>query len=192
VQGRLQKAFHNFGMSFKEFIPTIDQKYIPKWDRALTKIQFNESQLNFLKSDFASVNVLIFACDFCPDCQNAIPIMHKMVEHSNFINLKIVDRDADKELFRNYLINNKALIPMFLFLNEEFHEVARWVERSTHGYKLMYESKIIAKAREDFIKNKNDKFKSNSETLFQENLDEIFSTLQRAVYMINTAAIKLS
>jgi thiol-disulfide isomerase/thioredoxin len=193
VRQRLKKAFLELGMTYNQFLSTVNEKYTSRWDMGLSKISFSEDQLKFLRNNFASLNILIFACDFCPDCQNSIPILHKMAEFSDFISLKIVDRDADKDLFKHFFLNNKALIPTVLFLNQEFHEVGRWVERSTFGYQLIYESKRLAegKTNNEFLQIKNNNFKSNSRKLFQENVNEIFNTLQRAVYIINTALIDL-
>jgi thiol-disulfide isomerase/thioredoxin len=146
-----------------------------------------------LTDNFIHIHILVFAYDFCPDCQAALPVIHKMAEMSDFVDWKIVDRDVDKTLFKKYHINNKGLIPMVLFLNHEFFEIERWVERSTLGYQMVYEAKKAAEGmnKEDYKIIKTEKFRSNSARLFQENINEIFSALQRAVYIVNAGKIEI-
>lgn len=190
---QLQRAFRDLGMPYDKYITTVNEKYVDRWQKNLAKVSFNHEQTTFLQENFTHIHILVFACDFCPDCQTALPIIHKMAEMSDFIDWKIVDRDKDKQLFKQYHVNNKGLIPMVLFLNHEFYEIERWVERSTFAYQLVYESKSAAKGltKDDFMQIKRELFKTNSTKLFQESIEEIFSSLQRAVYMVNTGLIEL-
>ena len=190
---RLKIAFQELGVSYEEYLKTVDDKYLARWERNLAKVSFNHEQVRFLNENFTHIHILVFACDFCPDCQTALPIINKMAEMSDFIDWKIVDRDADKELFKNFHVNNKGLIPIVLFLNQDFYVVERWAERSTLGYQFVYESKKAAmgKSRDDYIAIKRDLFKANSPRLFQANIDEIFLSLRRAVYIVNAGQIEI-
>ncbi len=192
----LRNTFENLGMTYDQYFQTIGKKYLPYWEKNLAKIKFSDEQINFLRQNEENkipINILVFACDFCPDCQAAIPIFQRITDFCTCINWKIVDRDADKELFSHYKVNDKGLIPTVLFLNQEFDEVTRWIERSVLGYELVFEArkKTQGRSNEEFKQVKQELFKQNSKKLMEENIEEIFYALKRAIYMTSASHLAL-
>lgn len=66
--------------------------------------------------------VLALVEDWCPDCQQAIPVLAKAAgERARFFL-----RDQNPHLREAYRLVEKRIVPTFVFLDGGFRELARW------------------------------------------------------------------
>ncbi len=71
---------------------------------------------------------VLVAEDWCSDSIRALPVIARIAEKGN-ANLRIWPRDKNPEIMDHYLTDNKRKIPVLVFYNKDFKEIARWVER---------------------------------------------------------------
>src|SRR5215472_5545745 len=76
------------------------------------------------------LNVLVIAEDWCGDVINNLPILGRIAAESGTLNLRVFLRDQHLDLIDQYLKQGKfRSIPVFVFFDDQFHEIGRFVER---------------------------------------------------------------
>ena len=77
-------------------------------------------KLNQLNSDYVW---LVISEGWCGDAAQVLPVINKMAEVSNKINLKIVFRDENEDLMNLFLSNGTKSIPKVIILDKNTLEV---------------------------------------------------------------------
>ncbi|MFP6617074.1 MAG: thioredoxin family protein [Candidatus Hydrogenedentota bacterium] len=98
-----------------------------------------------------TVNVLCIAEDWCPDVVRHVPILQKMADSSEKINVRYVMRSDQLEIFSRYLTAGGEAVPKFIFLSQEFVECGAWGPMPTACRRLIARGRAcgdIAAARE--------------------------------------------
>ncbi|NPD89683.1 MAG: hypothetical protein HGN29_13310 [Asgard group archaeon] len=124
--------FVSKGCSYQEFI-----QRTPKNRERLARVYSEvsvpkdlESQINDIRTH---IRLLVFAENWCSDTVLTLPILSKISEISDYVNLIVVPRDDVIEEFKkNYLTYGKAKIPVVLFLIDKTEEINRWIERTQY------------------------------------------------------------
>jgi len=178
------------GLTSSQYIASISDKYREKWDKKLDQVSFNDEQLEFLHQDLLPIKAAIFSAEWCPDCQNAVPIVIKMAEETEGLDLVIIDRDEHVDELKDYQINGGLRVPFVLFTNNKYQELTRWVERSQLAYELIYKAKMRAldENTDDYGQFVRQSFHERSKDLFKANLESIFEQFRKAMYIRNSAA----
>lgn len=85
---------------------------------------------------------LVISEGWCGDAAQLLPVMHKIAEASDNIELKIVFRDEHPALMDAYLTNGTRSIPKLIILDKESgKEVATWGPRPAPAVKLVSDYK---------------------------------------------------
>ncbi|MDH4213615.1 MAG: thioredoxin family protein [Candidatus Thorarchaeota archaeon] len=105
-------------------------------------LQLNETDLDTLKGIQNNIKILVIGTERCNDTAGNLPILAKMVDTSTKLQLRILDADANVEFHQHYKVNGKRKTPVLLFLNQDYEELCRWVERPNAAYKLINEGTI--------------------------------------------------
>ncbi len=79
-----------------------------------------------LESITRTVNVLVFAEDWCGDVHRHVPVLEKMASFSRRVRTRYVTREEQPEAFKRFLTNGGEAIPKFVFLNHKFTECGNW------------------------------------------------------------------
>jgi len=76
------------------------------------------------------INILVISEGWCGDAAQIVPVIHKMAENSDNLELKLFFRDEDESLINQYLTNGGKAIPIVILLKAEtFEEIAHWGPR---------------------------------------------------------------
>lgn len=120
-------------------------------DDLLHYSQLNEARMNRLEKTIAIVDEvkaklenldkkyiwLVLAEGWCGDAAQILPVIHKMAETTNKVELKIALRDDNDALMQHFLTNGGKAIPKLIVLDAETSEViADWGPRP-HGAKQL-------------------------------------------------------
>ncbi|HEY7122563.1 MAG TPA: thioredoxin family protein [Ktedonobacterales bacterium] len=97
----------------------------------------NEHQLELDPQDLAvfqhlprPLDVLVLAEDWCGDVIANLPILGRLTAESGTLHLRIFLRDQNPDLMDQYLNHGQfRSIPVFVFFDEQFHELGRFIER---------------------------------------------------------------
>ncbi len=96
-------------------------------------------KLNNLTKDYIWLTI---SEGWCGDAAQIIPILHKLEEASNKVELKLVLRDDNDELMQLFLTNGSKSIPKVIILEKETKEViTSWGPRPEPARKLISDYK---------------------------------------------------
>ena len=74
---------------------------------------------------------LVIAEGWCGDAAQNLPIIHKISETSNLVNLKVVLRDDNEDLMNLFLTNGGKSIPKLVVLDKNNNVLNTWGPRPT-------------------------------------------------------------
>ncbi|KNF07948.1 hypothetical protein CLPU_10c00020 [Gottschalkia purinilytica] len=139
------KDLFDEGLTFDEFIKTDTGSYREKTLEILDKITFEEEYINKIKSIKHKVNILVCAEMWCPDCMINLPVIQKMKQYNNNIEISIIEKEGNEEFFKEFCPSEKIKIPTFIIYDENFKELGTFIE---HPKAL---KEIVAKGNEPNI-----------------------------------------
>ena len=86
--------------------------------------------------------MLVISEGWCGDAAQILPVIHKMAETTDKLNLQIVLRDDNPELMDAYLTNGSRSIPKLILLDKETLEpINNWGPRPAEAAKLIADFK---------------------------------------------------
>lgn len=111
--------------------------YKAQMTRNRERLEANERDLALTPDDLAAftqlpaaLDVLVLAEDWCGDVIANLPILGRIAAESDRLNLRVFLRDQNADLMDQYLNQGEfRSIPVFVFFDENFNEVGRFVER---------------------------------------------------------------
>lgn len=126
-------------------------------DDLLHYSELNESRMNRLEKTIkitdevlvqinqleTKVTWLVIAEGWCGDAAQILPIIYKMAELSENIDLKIVLRDENEALMNDFLTNGGKAIPKLIILDEENEVIGDFGPRPEPARKLIADYKAI-------------------------------------------------
>ena len=104
----------------------LNDKRMDRLDKKL--IVFEEFKEEF-KNLSKKYTLLVIAEGWCGDAAQTLPILNKIAETSENINLKIVLRDENEDLMNMFLTNGSKSIPKVIILNEDNNVLNTWGPR---------------------------------------------------------------
>lgn len=119
----------NQGLTYDQFKNqmTRNQERLAENERNL---QLSPQELAPFKNLSQPVNVLVLAEDWCGDVIDNLPILARLAQESGKLNPRVFLRDQNLDLMDQYLNQGKyRSIPVFVFLDQNFNELGRFIER---------------------------------------------------------------
>lgn len=142
-----------------------------------------ESYNDTIKSIQNNIKILVITNDRCDDTAGTLPILARIADDSPKIALRVLDSDANAQYHQQFKVNGKRKTPVVLFLNSEFEELCRWVERPNAVYKLINEgTNPSLEGRKSELKS----IYSDSE-IQQQTLHEFMRLILRADFILGRA-----
>ena len=84
---------------------------------------------------------LVITESWCGDAAQNLPIIHKLAELNDKIELKLVLRDENLELMDLFLTNESRSIPKVIILDNELNVLNTWGPRPSFATKMVHEYK---------------------------------------------------
>src|SRR5690625_2982564 len=138
------------GMTTEEYNSTLD-----KHKEAATHI-YDEFSLPADDQFFQSLKekqlrAVVLAEPWCGHCMLNIPILLRLAEKVN-MPVSFLLRDQNLELMDQYLTNGNRTIPIFIFINEDGNEVAKWgpIAKKTREFVSKYRENLPDKEDERY------------------------------------------
>ena len=118
--------------------------YKEQMTRNHERLEENERTVEFAPDDLAyfshlpqALNVLVIAEEWCGDVIANLPVLGRLAPETGKLNLRIFLRDQNLDLRDQYLLKGEfRSIPVFVFFDQDFHELGHWIERPAVMYKL--------------------------------------------------------
>ncbi len=84
---------------------------------------------------------LVLCESWCGDAAHTLPVLNKIAEISDHIDLKIVLRDDNLDLMNTFLTNGSQAIPKLIMVDESYCLINVWGARSTTATQLVLDYK---------------------------------------------------
>ncbi len=76
------------------------------------------------------LHVLVLAEDWCGDVVANLPVLGRLAREIPMLDVRVFYRDQNPDLIQRWLNQGKyQSIPVFVFFDENFNELAHWIER---------------------------------------------------------------
>lgn len=105
------------------------------------KLQLSESQTSTFNEVGMKQTWLVITESWCGDAAQTIPVLNKLAETSENIELRIILRDEHPELMDNFLTNGTRSIPKLIILDSDREVVTSWGPRTAAATKLVTDYK---------------------------------------------------
>lgn len=158
----------NKSLSFTEFIE-VGERNLNENFRAFNEMYLQYSQLSLVRSkrvlkttnllpdttkvlqDLTQKQIwLVLSESWCGDAAHTVPIMQKMTEVSDKIELSLLFRDENLDFMDHFLTNGGRSIPKLIIMDENRTVLATWGPRPVECQK-MYENAVKEKPFEEVL-----------------------------------------
>lgn len=116
------------GMSTGEYIDQIKVNKEP-FVEIYSGVNLPEEATSWADSLSNAINLAVFTADWCGDAVSTTPVILKLADSSEKVNLQVFNRDDDVPLADTFLPEHRAgTVPIFVVLDDDMNEVARFIE----------------------------------------------------------------
>lgn len=98
----------------------LNDRRMKRWDKT---VKISEGSKKRIKGFTHPITWLVIVESWCGDAAHVLPVINKIAELSDFIDMKIVLRDENPELMDAFLTNGNKAIPKIIMLDNETDEV---------------------------------------------------------------------
>lgn len=129
------KAYFAKALSYRDYLSTGEPVHQQRWNEHYQAVELTESQTDLIKAFTRRLNVLFMSGIWCGDCVRQGPIVERIAEASELIDLRFIDNKEYPELAEELRINGAARVPVAVFLSEDFFELARFGDSHLNIYR---------------------------------------------------------
>jgi thiol-disulfide isomerase/thioredoxin len=116
------------GMSTQQYIDQIKVNKQPFLD-IYENVEVPSEARGLFESQAGSLRLAVFTADWCGDAVSTTPVILRLAESTDKIDVKIFNRDEELELTNSFLPEHRAgTVPVFVVLDSSMNEIARFVE----------------------------------------------------------------
>jgi hypothetical protein len=105
------------GVAFDEFLEGVEANRA-MWQAMAPRARVAGDQVERARDVPGRWRLLVVAEDWCGDAVNILPVVARLVEQVDALELRIVDRDAHPDLMGRHLTNGTRSIPVVILLDE--------------------------------------------------------------------------
>lgn len=88
-----------------------------------------EWAIEAVRDRLGRVRLLVIAEDWCGDASNTVPVLARLGDEADGLDLRIIRRDDHPEVMNAYLTNGSRSIPIVIALDGDFRELGHWGPR---------------------------------------------------------------
>ena len=116
------------GMSTGEYIDQIKVNKEP-FVEIYSGVKLPEEATGWADGLSNAINLAVFTADWCGDAVSTTPVILKLADSSEKVNLQVFNRDDDVPLADTFLPEHRVgTVPIFVVLDDDMNEVARFIE----------------------------------------------------------------
>jgi hypothetical protein len=113
-----------------------------RWAGVYEQVTLSDEQRALLGGFTRQMNVLCVTGAWCGDCVNQCPILQRIAEAGERIDLRFLDRDVHDDAQTELSICGGNRVPMVVFLSEDFYECGRYGDRTLSKYRDMVQTTL--------------------------------------------------
>lgn len=131
----------NTGMTSEEYVSQMNI-YQKEMLQRINDLRITSAEFDRVRKIDQGRKLLVLTESWCKDCLMNLPIIIKIAEASEKIELRIFERSKNEELTTYFLSEGLSNIPICWIMNEDFSKRGHWVERPKKAYRLIDEWKL--------------------------------------------------
>ncbi|MBS3993885.1 MAG: thioredoxin family protein [Bacteroidetes bacterium] len=116
----------------------LNKSRMNRLDKTLKVLENHKQKLLKLTTSYTW---LVISEGWCGDAAQILPVLNKLAEVSDNIDLRIVIRDENLELMDQFLTNGNRAIPILLILDAEMNVVNQWGPRPLTATQMVLDYK---------------------------------------------------
>ena len=129
------KAYFAKALDYQNYLSTGEAVYQQRWDQHNQAIQLSSQQQELIKNFTRKLNILFMSGIWCGDCVRQGPIIQRIAQGNELIDLRFIDNKENPELAQELRINGASKVPVAVFLSEDFFELSRFGDRHLPIYR---------------------------------------------------------
>jgi hypothetical protein len=142
----MDKDFFYQGETIQEFLSN-DNELRDKYQQHIAEVTFDKAPLARLAEMPADLKVMVIAEPWSGDVLYFFPVLVRMAEKTGW-EVRVFRRDSHPELILPYRKDGLYhSIPVFVFYDADFNEVARWIERPSEATRVIDEESLKLRRR---------------------------------------------
>ena len=96
------------------------------------------------------LRLLVIAEDWCGDASNTVPVLGKLGDEAEGIDVRIISRDDNPEVMDRYLTDGARSIPIAILLDSDFKEIGYWGPRPKELQQWVMDNKDLIPKEERY------------------------------------------
>jgi thiol-disulfide isomerase/thioredoxin len=144
------KERFNQGQSFQEYLTAVKENK-SLWENNYRQFEVPPQTKKILSGIKQKFYVLAITEDWCGDSVRNLPVIAKLVETLPDSELRVIKRDLNMDLMERYALNGIKKIPTVVFLDENFKEMAVWIEKPGNAGQLQERFKNDPDGKERYL-----------------------------------------
>lgn len=161
------------GFTYASFLEQYSEVDRSRWQSVYDRVKLSDQQQDLLRNFKRKMNVLCLVNVKCGDCVRQCPIMQRISEASDVIDLRFLPREENADLSDRVRILGGQRVPVAIFLSEDYFECARFGDRTLSTYRKMAKEQLGPSCATGIVKDTDEELS----TLVQEWID-IFERVQ--------------
>jgi len=134
---------HRIGLTFESYLASDPERAEP-WRTMHRSVELTDDQRRVLGSFVRRMPVLVVSGIWCGDCVQQGPLLERIAEANDCIELRWLDRDEHPELSSRLRINGGDRVPVVVFLSEDYDPVSIFGDRTLSRYRAMAAARLGA------------------------------------------------
>ncbi len=111
------------------------------WDGVFRTAKVPDWAKDRLRNSSDKYHLLVIAEDWCGDASNTVPVLAKLGEEVESIDVRVIKRDEHLDVMDAYLTRGARSIPIAILLDGNFSELGHWGPRPTELQKWVMDNK---------------------------------------------------
>jgi len=132
----LRKKF-DAAAPYGAYVETGDDKQQAAWKDVYEQAALTDAQRSLVGAFVRDMKVLVSSGIWCGDCVQQCPLMQRIAEASDRIDLRLLDRDEHKDLAEQIKVCGGLRVPVVVFMAEDFEPVSVFGDRTLSRYRAL-------------------------------------------------------
>jgi hypothetical protein len=138
MQASFLREKFSAALPYAEYVRTGTDEQRRRWEQVYARAQLSSAQAAGPAGFTRDMKVLVISGIWCGDCVEQCPLLQRIAEgNSARIDLRLLDRDAHRELSERLRLNGGDRVPVVLFLAEDFELCGLHGDRTLHRYRAL-------------------------------------------------------
>ncbi len=130
-------------LSYEQYLATGTDEHQRRWKQVYDQAALTETQRQLVQSFTRQMKILAISGIWCGDCVQQVPLIQRIVEaNPQSIEVRYLDRDANRDLMQQLRINAGDRVPAVIFMAEDNEFCALAGDRTLSRYRAIAQRQL--------------------------------------------------